>query len=121
MNAKNTHKQGRILEGGKNFSGWPEYIPLGYLQKNELIASQEKPERKVRDSKREFESKKEAATVEVKKEPEDEPRKKLKTGKGRSLTPSSTPNSSRTNSPAGTRTTRSPNKQVSSLFNAIFA
>ena len=27
---KNPQKQGRILEGwGKNFSGWPEYIPLG--------------------------------------------------------------------------------------------
>ena len=28
--AKNPQKQGRILEGGggKNFSGWPEYIPL---------------------------------------------------------------------------------------------
>ena len=29
MTAKNPQKQGRILEGGgKNFSGWPEYIPL---------------------------------------------------------------------------------------------
>ena len=26
---KNPQKQGRTLEGGgKNFSGWPEYIPL---------------------------------------------------------------------------------------------
>ena len=25
---KNQQKQGRILEGGRLFSGWPEYIPL---------------------------------------------------------------------------------------------
>ena len=31
MTAKNPQKQGRILKGGgKNFSGWPEYIPLNY-------------------------------------------------------------------------------------------
>ena len=28
MSANNPQKQGRILEGGGNFSGWPEYIPL---------------------------------------------------------------------------------------------
>ena len=29
MTEKNPQKQGRILErGGKNFSDWPEYIPL---------------------------------------------------------------------------------------------
>ena len=28
MTAKIPQKQGRILEGGENFSGWPEYIPL---------------------------------------------------------------------------------------------
>ena len=29
MTAKNPQKQGRILEGrGKNFSGWPEYVPM---------------------------------------------------------------------------------------------
>ena len=28
MTAKNPQKQGRILEGGGEFSGWPEYIPL---------------------------------------------------------------------------------------------
>ena len=27
---KKSTKQGRILEGG-DFSGWPEYIPLGFL------------------------------------------------------------------------------------------
>ena len=25
---KNPQKQGRILEGGGEFSGWPEYVPL---------------------------------------------------------------------------------------------
>ena len=28
MTAKNPQKQGRILEGGGDFSDWPEYIPL---------------------------------------------------------------------------------------------
>ena len=36
---KYPQKQGRILEGGgKNFSGWPEYIPLQlYLLKKDLV------------------------------------------------------------------------------------
>ena len=34
MTAKNPQKQGRILEGGGIFSGWPEYIPLQFPQSN---------------------------------------------------------------------------------------
>ena len=32
MTAKNPQKQGRILEGGGYFNGWPEYIPLSFLE-----------------------------------------------------------------------------------------
>ena len=28
MTVKNPQKQGKILEGGGNFTGWSEYIPL---------------------------------------------------------------------------------------------
>ena len=42
-----------------------------------------------------------------------EEEKKMKIKKRRSATPSSTPSSSRTNSPAGSRQTRSPTKQIS--------
>ena len=34
MTAKNPQKQGRILEGGGEFSGWPEYITLHLIQKS---------------------------------------------------------------------------------------
>ena len=32
---KNPQKQGRILEGGEEFSGWPEYIPLNTIFAND--------------------------------------------------------------------------------------
>ena len=44
-NPKNPQKQGRILEGGggENFSGWPKYIPLHTLLKENLSLLTRKP------------------------------------------------------------------------------